>query len=43
MALIEYDYVVQEVSPTTSNPTLRNTVLPRAAKGRAHWLASQVF
>ena len=42
MALIQDNHVVQQVASATSNPALRNTVLPRAAKGRARWLASHV-
>ena len=32
MALIEYDDVIEQVAPTGADPTLRNTVLPRAFK-----------
>lgn len=42
MPLIQDDHVVQQVAPATSNPTLRHTVLPRTAKGRACGLASHV-
>src|SRR5215469_4087064 len=42
MPLIQDDHVVQRVASATSHPTLSNTVLPRTAKGRASWLASQV-
>jgi hypothetical protein len=42
MPLIQDDHVVQQVATATSHPTLRNTVLPRTAKGRASWLASHV-
>src|SRR6476660_3598256 len=40
MPLIQDDHVVQQVASATSHPALRNTVLPRTAKGRASWLAS---
>jgi hypothetical protein len=33
MPLIEDDYMVQQVSPTTADPPLRNSVLPGTAKG----------
>jgi hypothetical protein len=42
MPLIQYDHVVQQVASATSRPALRNTALPRTAKGRASWLASHV-
>ena len=42
MPLIQDDHVVQQVAAATSHPALRNTVLPRTAKGRASWLASHV-
>jgi hypothetical protein len=42
MPLIQDDHVVQQVAPATSHPALRNTVLPRTAKGRASWFASHV-
>src|SRR4029077_16478972 len=42
MPLIQDDHVVQQVASATSHPALRNTVLPRTAKGRASWLASHV-
>ena len=42
MPLIQNDHVVQQVASATSHPALRNTVLPRTAKGRASWLASHV-
>src|SRR6266481_8081227 len=42
MALIQDDHVIQQVALATSHPALRNTVLPRTAKGRASWLASHV-
>jgi hypothetical protein len=35
MPLIHDDHVVQQVASATSHPALRNTVLPRTAKGRA--------
>ena len=40
MPLIQDDHVVQRVASANSHPTLRNTVLPRTAKGRAGWLGS---
>ena len=39
MPLIQDNHVVQQVASATSHPALRNTVLPRTAKGRASWLA----
>src|SRR6266851_3724723 len=42
MSLIQDDHVIQQISPATSNPTLSNTVLPRAAKCSAGWLAPHV-
>ncbi len=42
MPLIQDDHVIKQVSPTTSNPALSNTGLPRTAKGSADWLASDV-
>src|ERR1700738_5054376 len=42
MALIQDNHVVKQVASATSNPALSNTVLPRTAKGRASWLASDV-
>src|ERR1700732_218688 len=42
MSLIHNDHVVQQVASATSDPALRNTVLPRTTKGRARWLASHV-
>ena len=42
MPFVQDDYVVKQVSSTTSNPALGNTVLPRTAKGKAGWLASDV-
>ena len=42
MLFIQGDHVVKQISPTTSNPALRNTVLPGTAKGSAGWLASNV-
>ena len=42
MPLIQDNHVVQQVSSTASHPPLSNTVLPRTAKGRANWLASDV-
>ena len=42
MPLIRDNHVVQQVPSATSYPTLRNTVLPRTAKGRSSWLASHV-
>jgi hypothetical protein len=42
MPLIQNDHVVKQVSSTTSNPALGNTVLPWTAKGKAGWLASDV-
>jgi hypothetical protein len=42
MPLIQDDHVVQQVASATSHPALRNTVLPRTAKGRASWFASHV-
>src|ERR1700682_4107765 len=42
MPLIQDDHVVKQVSSTTSNPALSNTVLPRTAKGRASWLDSHL-
>jgi hypothetical protein len=36
---VQDDHVVKQVSSTTSNPTLSNTVLPRTAKGKAGGLA----
>src|ERR1700751_1456316 len=43
MPLVQDDYVIQQVASAASYPTLRNAVLPRTAKGRAHRLASHVF
>jgi hypothetical protein len=43
MPLIQDDNVVQQVASATSHPALRNTVLPRTAKGRASWLASHAL
>src|SRR5436190_16564844 len=42
MALVQDNHVVKQVASATSNPPLRNTVLPRTAKGRASWLASDI-
>src|SRR6516225_12042863 len=42
MPLIQDDHVVQQVASATSHPAVRNTVLPRTAKGRASWLAPHV-
>jgi len=42
MPFVQDDYVVKQVSPTTSNPALSDTVLPRAAKGNAGWQTSDV-
>jgi hypothetical protein len=42
MPFIQDDHVVKQVAPATSHPTLSYTVLPRAAKGGASWLASRV-
>jgi CRP-like cAMP-binding protein len=42
MPLIQDDHMVQQVASATSHPALRHTVLPRTAKGRASWLASDV-
>jgi len=39
---IQDDHMVEQVSPTTPNPALRNAVLPWTAKGGAGWLASDV-
>jgi hypothetical protein len=38
--LIQDDHVVQQVSAATPHPALRDTVLPRTAKGSADRLAS---
>jgi hypothetical protein len=40
--LIQDDHVIQQVSSATSDPALRDTVLPRAAEGSAGGVASQV-
>ena len=40
MPLIQDDHVVKQVSSTSSNPELSDTVLPRTAKGCEGWLAS---
>ena len=37
MPLIQDDHVFQQVASATSHPALRNTVLPRTAKGRSSW------
>jgi hypothetical protein len=42
MPFVEDNYVIKQVSSTTSNPALRNTVLPRAPEGNASWLASDI-
>src|SRR5271166_2694131 len=42
MPLIQDDHVVQQVASATSHPALRNSVLPRTAKGSASWLASHL-
>src|SRR5271169_5240819 len=42
MPLIQDDHVVKQVAPTTSNPALRNPVLPWTAKGSAGGLASHL-
>src|SRR5664279_2143068 len=42
MPLIQNDHVVKQVAPATSNPALRNSVLPWTAKGSASWLASHL-
>jgi hypothetical protein len=39
--LIQDDHVVQQVSSATPDPALRDTVLPRTAKGSAGGVASQ--
>src|ERR1022692_2254023 len=39
--LIQDDHVVEQVSSATPNPALRDTVLPRTAKGSAGGVASQ--
>jgi predicted permease len=38
MPLIQDDHMVQQVASATSHPALRNTVLPRTAKGRVDGL-----
>ena len=42
MPFVEDNYVIKQVSSTTSNPALRNTVLPRAPEGNTSWLASDI-
>ena len=42
MPLIQDDHVVKQIVPATSHPAFSDTVLPRTAKGRASWLASDV-
>jgi len=42
MPLVQDDHVVQQVALATSHPALRNTALPRTAKGRSSWLGSHV-
>jgi hypothetical protein len=42
MPFVEDNYVIKQVSSTTSNPALRNTVLPRTPEGNASWLASDI-
>jgi hypothetical protein len=36
MVLVHGDDVVQQVTPAASHPTLRNSILPWALKGRPH-------
>jgi len=40
--LVQDDHVVQQVSSATPDPALRDTVLPRTAKGSPGGLTSQV-
>jgi hypothetical protein len=42
MPLIQDDHVVKQIAPAASHPAFSNTILPRTAKGRASWLASDV-
>ena len=42
MPFVQDDHLVKQVSPTTPNPTLSNTVLPRTVKGSSGCLASDV-
>jgi hypothetical protein len=42
MPFVEDDYVVKQVSSTTSNPALSDTVLPRTTKGNAGRLGSHL-
>src|SRR5215469_1322507 len=41
--LVQDNHVIEQVSSTTPDPTLRNPVLPRTAKGSADRLASHLF
>ncbi len=43
MPFIHDDDMVQQVPPTTADPSLRNSVLPRTSKGRPYWPASHVL
>src|SRR5580704_13519959 len=37
VALVEGDNMVQQIAPTTLNPPLSNSVLPRTAERGAYW------
>ena len=41
--LLQDDHVVQQISSTTPDPALRDTVLPRTPKGSTDGLASHIF
>src|SRR5215470_2768049 len=43
VSFIQYDHMVQQVSATTSHPTLCDSVLPGTTEGGAHWFAAQVL
>ena len=42
VSLVEDNNVIEQVSSAASHPSLRDTVLPRAAIRGTHWLASQL-
>ncbi|MGA9641651.1 MAG: hypothetical protein WBQ72_09665 [Terriglobales bacterium] len=43
MAFVYHDDVVQQVSPTTTDPTFRDPVLPWASEGSAHRRTPHLF
>jgi hypothetical protein len=37
MPLVQYDHVIQQISPATSYPAFSGSVLPGTTKRRSHW------